>query len=171
MHAAGGSYVCRRAHADVCYICVLILTTRCMQLEVAHSVVERMVQRGPAPTIRIGTSAYVSIRICQHTSAYVSIRQHISARSGSYYTHRYVRIRQHTHTSAYARIRQRTSAYVSIRQRGPAPTIRIGTQFTCVTSRKIHILTQLLLYAYSERATRRVCATEHLALLAEKYTY
>ena len=101
-----------------------------MQLEVAHSVVERMVQRGPAPTIRIGTSAYVSIRIRQHTSAYVSIRQ-----------------------------------------RGPAPTRRMGAQFTCVTSRKIHILTQLLLYAYSERATRRVCATEQLALLVEKYTY
>jgi hypothetical protein len=42
---------------------------------------------------------------CQHTSAYVSIRQHTSA---------YVSIRQHT--SAYVSIRQHTSAYVSIRQ-------------------------------------------------------
>jgi hypothetical protein len=36
-----------------------------------------------------------------------------AARSGSYYTHRYVSMRQHTHTSAYAIIGQHTSAYVS----------------------------------------------------------
>jgi hypothetical protein len=48
---------------------------------------------------------------CQHTSAYVSIRQHTSA---------YVSIHQAAsarcqHTSAYVSIRQHTSAYVSIR--------------------------------------------------------
>ncbi len=55
------------------------------------------------------TSAYVSIRIRQHTSAYVSIRQHTSA---------CVSLRQHT--SAYVSIRQHASAYVSIRQHTPA---------------------------------------------------
>jgi hypothetical protein len=69
-----------------------------------------------AQSIRQHTSAYVSIRqhsyctklrtFCtEHTSAYVSIRQHTSA---------YASIRQHT--SAYASIRQHTPAYVSIRQ-------------------------------------------------------
>jgi hypothetical protein len=80
-------------------------------------------------SIRQHTSAYVSKRqhtVClhtvsacvsiRHTSACVSIRQHN--------TSAYVSIRQHTsacvsirqHTSAYVSIRQHTSAYVSIRQ-------------------------------------------------------
>ena len=82
----------------------------------------------------------------QHTSAYVSIRQHTascqsrtSLRS-SYLlpiTSAYVSIRQHTsasvsicqHTSAYVSICQHTSAYASIRQHTPAyASIR---QHTC----------------------------------------
>jgi hypothetical protein len=52
---------------------------------------------------------------CEHTPAYVSIRQHTSA---------YVSIRQHT--PAYVSIRQHTSAYASIRQhtRGAAADAR-----------------------------------------------
>jgi hypothetical protein len=57
------------------------------------------------------TSAYVSIRQHTHTSAYVSIRHHRLAHLGVHW-----QLRQHT--SAYVSIRQHTSAYayVSIRQ-------------------------------------------------------
>jgi hypothetical protein len=71
----------------------------------------------------------------QHTSAYVSIRQHTSSNAVSLYqvfagegaagalnsafiAPAYVSIRQHT--SAYVSIRQHTSAYVSIRHEGAA---------------------------------------------------
>ncbi len=54
-----------------------------------------------------GFSLFVAcqrLALCQHTSAYASIRTYTA----------YVSIRQHT--SAYVSIRQHTSAYVSIRQ-------------------------------------------------------
>jgi hypothetical protein len=63
--------------------------------------------------------------ICQHTSAYVSMRQHTSAHCVS----AYVSIRQHT--SAYVSIRQHTSAHVSIRQHTSAHvSIRQHTSLT-----------------------------------------
>jgi hypothetical protein len=64
------------------------------------------------------TCKHTSYVIRQHTSAYVSIRQHTAgvqlARDSITCKHTsYVSIRQHT--SAYVSIRQHTSAYVSIR--------------------------------------------------------
>jgi hypothetical protein len=59
----------------------------------------------------------------QHTSAYVSIRQHTAASTslGGLQLPAYVSIRQHA--SAYVSIRQHTSGYVSIRQHtSPAQT-------------------------------------------------
>jgi hypothetical protein len=80
---------------------------------------------------------------CQHTSAYVSTRQHMRRRHDSAHSNRralptsrfaYVSIRQHT--SAYVSIRQHTSAYVSIRQHMSAyASIRQHTwQHLCLLS-------------------------------------
>ncbi len=63
---------------------------------------------GAAPAAE-HTSAYVSIR--QHTSAYVSIAPAWGAAPAAEHTSAYVSIRQHT--SAYVSICQHTSAYVS----------------------------------------------------------
>jgi hypothetical protein len=64
------------------------------------------------------TSAYVSsLSIRQHTSAYVSMRQSLSIRQLTSAASAYVSIRQQPqHISAYVSIRQHTSAYVSIRR-------------------------------------------------------
>jgi hypothetical protein len=71
-----------------------------------------------------GHRIHFSVHACQHTSAYVSIRQHTSVSETSSCLSAYASIRQHT--SAYVSIRnkfmpvsirQHTPAYVSIRQR------------------------------------------------------
>jgi hypothetical protein len=92
-----------------------------------NSICGTLACRLPPYCIRQHTSAYVSIR--QHTSlpihqqaaflhtSYVSIRQHTLAHvSIRQHTSAYLSIPQHTSTSAYVSIRQHTSAYVSIRQ-------------------------------------------------------
>ena len=76
-------------------------------------------------------SAYVSIR--QHTSAYVSIREHTSGRTS--FVFRILQSRRPEpslqHTSAYVSIRQKTRAYVSIRQHTSADQSPVCTIFSC----------------------------------------
>jgi hypothetical protein len=110
-------------YADVClrYVWILLLAT---------TFVSRMM---PATDTRTNESHAV----CQHTSAYVSIRHHLCVSDDACYGHAHERVHclpvqrealrvQHTsasvqhavcqHTSAYVSIRQHTSAYVGIRQ-------------------------------------------------------
>ncbi len=89
-------------YADGCYIYIYM----CLGLLVIVALVQTR-----------GYEGRVLNLACQHTSAYVSIRQHTSA---------YVSIRRHT--SAYVSIRQLTSAYVSIRQHTESHLWRARTQ-------------------------------------------
>jgi hypothetical protein len=110
------------------------------------------VLRSRCPMSRMNASPATSTSVLrQHTSAYVSIRQHtpevederVACNLHVRRTSAYVSIGQHT--SAYVSMRQHT-AYVSIRQHTAYVSIRHTSAYVSIRACKLHVRLTLLVF-------------------------